>query len=78
MWLLRQHRQHEYRLDLLSESIGQDPRQVERWLQGYNWNGAGRDPVAIKAINIVTIDEVGVYFGDAGLLERLYPLEVDE
>jgi hypothetical protein len=78
MWLLRQHRQHEYRLDLLSESIGQDPRQVERWLQGYNWNGAGRDPSPVQAINIVTVDEVGVAFGDAGLLERLYPLEVDE
>jgi hypothetical protein len=47
-------------------------------LQGYNWNGAGRDPSPVQAINIVTVDEVGVAFGDAGLLERLYPLEVDE
>lgn len=78
MWLLRQHRQHEYRLDVLSQAIGQDPRRVERWLNGYNWNGAGRDPSPVQAINIVTIDEIGIAFDDPGLLARLYPLEVDE
>ena len=44
MWLLRQYRQHGYNIGELAEDIGQDPSRVRRWLDGFQWNGAGRDP----------------------------------
>jgi hypothetical protein len=58
--------------------MGQDFRRVERWLQGFNWDGVGRDPVPVRAINIDVLDEIAVALDDPGLLERLYPLEVEE
>lgn len=78
MWLLRQHRLRNYETQMLAEEMGQDVRRVEAWLQGFNWNGLGNDPVPIRAINIATLDEIAVALGDPGFLERAYPLEVDE
>ena len=78
MWLLRQHRLRNYETQMLAEEMGQDVRRVEAWLQGFNWNGAGNDPVPVRAINIATLDEIAVALGDPGFLERAYPLEVEE
>lgn len=78
MWLLRYYREHGYNLDELCEDIGVEPRQVTRWLNGYDWVGAGRDPSAVRSIDIVSVDKVGVAVNDPGLLERLYPLLIDE
>ena len=78
MWLLRQHRLRNYETAQLADEMGQDIRRVERWLQGYNWNGVGRDPVPVLAINIDVLDEIAVALGDPGFLERVYPLETDE
>jgi hypothetical protein len=46
-------------------------------MNGYKWNGAGRDPVPIRVIDIDTVDKIGVAIGDGGLLERLYPFDVE-
>lgn len=78
MWLMRQYRQHDYNLGDLAKHIGQDPSRVRRWLDGYLWNGTGRDPEPIRSIYIANIDKIGVAVGDPGLLERLYPLEADD
>lgn len=78
MWLLRQYRQHDYNVGELAEDMGQDSSRVKRWLDGFQWNGAGRDPTPIRAIDVSTVDTIGVAIGDGGLLERLYPLEVDD
>lgn len=78
MWLLRKHRETGYNLSELATSVGQDESRVKRWLDGYQWNGAGRDPLPIRAIDVGTVDAIGVAMDDTGLLERLYPLEADE
>ena len=78
MWLMRQHRQHGYDTGALAEDIGMDSTRTKKWLDGFIWNGAGRDPDPIRAIDIGTVDKIGVAMGDPGLLERLYPLEVDD
>lgn len=77
MWLLRQHRLRNYETQALADEMGQNINRVERWLQGYNWDGVGRDPVPVRAINIDTLDAIAVALGDPGLLERMYPLEVE-
>jgi len=75
MWLMRQNRLHEYNTTQLAEEIGQDASRVGRWLQGFEWNGAGRDPTPIRSIEIKVVDAIGVAIDDPGLLTRLYPLE---
>jgi hypothetical protein len=50
---------------------------VDRWLDGFLWTGAGRDPEPIRAINLATVDQISMAMGDSGLLSRLYPLEDD-
>lgn len=75
MWLLRQHRNREYDARKLAADIGRDERKVGEWLQGYRWSVAG--PVPIKAINVQTVDEIGVTIDEPGLLWDLYPLEVE-
>ena len=77
MWLLRRFREGGYDLDALAKEMGHDPSRVRRWLDGYMWNGAGRDPDPIRAIDLGTIDRISVNMGDPGLLERLYPLEAE-
>ena len=77
MWLLRKHRETGYNVGELAQAVDQDPSRVKRWLDGFMWNGAGRDPDPIRAIDIGTVDAIGVAMDDPGLLERLYPLEVD-
>lgn len=77
MWLLRQYRLRNYDLAALAEEMGQDGSRVRRWLDGFYWNGTGRDPEAIRTITIATLDEIAVALDDPGLLERLYPLETD-
>ena len=78
MWLLRQHREHGYVLDELAKEMGKDHSQVTRWINGYMWNGAGRDPEPIRFIRLSVVDEISIAIGDPGLLERLYPFEVDD
>lgn len=78
MWLLRKNRETGYNIDELSEWIGQDPSRVQRWLNGYQWNGAGRDPEPVLSVHITTVDAVAVKVGDTGLLERLYPLSTED
>ena len=77
MWLLRKHRETGYNVGELAQAVEQDPSRVKRWLDGYMWNSAGRDPDPIRAIDVGTVDAIGVAMNDPGLLERLYPLEVD-
>ena len=78
MWLMRQYRQHNYSTSELADAIGIDSSRVRKLLDGFYWNGTGNDPVPIRAIDIGTIDTIAVAMEDPGLLERLYPLEVDE
>ena len=78
MWLLRKYREHGYVLEDLADKIGKDPSRTKRLIDGYMWNGAGLDPDPIRFIRLSFVDEVGVAIGDPGLLERLYPFEVDE
>lgn len=78
MWLLRRYREHGYVLDELAKEIGKDPSRTKRLVDGYMWNGAGLDPDPIRFIRLSFVDEVGVAVGDPGLLERLYPFEMDE
>ena len=78
MWLLRYHREHGYNLEQLCDDINVEPRQVKRWLDGFDWVGVGRDPTAVRSIDIVSVDKVGIAVDDPGLLERLYPLLIDE
>ena len=75
MWLLREHRMRGYETKKLAEDIGQDARKVSDWLQGFVWNGEGREPRPIRAINVTTIDNIAIALEDPGLLYRLYPLE---
>jgi hypothetical protein len=74
MWLLRQHRIRGYEVAALASEIGQDESRVRRWLDGFQWNGAGRDPTPIRSIKLTTVDEIAVALEDPGLLERLYPV----
>jgi len=78
MWLLRQYRQHGYNVTTLAQEMGQDEARVRRWLDGYMWNGVGRDPEPIRSISIANVDQIAVAMEDPGLLSRLYPLEVDD
>jgi hypothetical protein len=78
MWLLRQYRQHGYSGVVLADQMQVDERQIRRWIDGYEWNGVGRDPTPIRAIDLGTVDKISVLMNDPGLLERLYPLEVDD
>lgn len=78
MWLLRQYREHGYVLDTLAKEIGMDPSRTRRFLDGYMWNGAGRNPDPIRHIRLSTVDKIGAAIGDPELLERLYPLEVED
>jgi hypothetical protein len=77
MWLLRQYRQYGYNSSELAREMGQDEARVRRWLDGFLWTGAGRDPEPIRAINLATVDQISMAMGDSGLLSRLYPLEDD-
>lgn len=76
MWLLRQYRFHDYNLDILAADIGQDPRRVKRWLDGYEWNGARNAPIPIRAINKETVIAIGDNIHEPRLLEDLYPGEL--
>jgi hypothetical protein len=78
MWLLRRHRESGYNVSDLADEIGFDHSQVTSWLNGYKWNGAGRDPAPMRSIKLSTVDEVAVALGDPGLVERLYPLLVED
>jgi hypothetical protein len=78
MWLLRRHREGGYNTQELADEIGFDHSQVTSWLNGYKWNGAGRDPAALRSIKLSTVDKVAVKLEDPGLVERLYPLLIDE
>jgi len=73
MWLLRQHRLLDYDTKALANAIGQNDARVNRWLQGYEWNGTGYDPSPVRSIHISTVDQIAVRIDDPGLLERLYP-----
>ena len=73
MWLLRQHRLRKYNTNKLAEDMGHDASRVSRWLQGFEWNGTGRDPSPVRSIDAYIVDEIGVKMEDPGLLERLYP-----
>jgi hypothetical protein len=77
MWLLRRHRESGYDVARLADDIGRDHSQVSRWLQGYQWNGAGLDPEPLRSISLATVDEVAVALNDPGLVTRLYPLLVE-
>lgn len=78
MWLLRKHREGGYNTAQLADEIGFDHSQVTSWLNGYKWNGAGRDPAPLRSIKLSTVDEVAVKLEDPGLVERLYPLLYDD
>lgn len=78
MWLLRQHRESGYNLSGLAMKIGVDEKQIRRWIDGFEWTGVGRDPVPIRTVAILTVDKIGIAMEDPGLLERLYPLAVDD
>jgi len=75
MWLLRMYRVHDYNLDNLAFDIGREPRQVKRWLDGYEWNGSRGVPVAIRSINKENVISIGDAVGEPRLLEELYPGE---
>ncbi|HWI67255.1 MAG TPA: hypothetical protein VNS88_02550 [Nitrospiraceae bacterium] len=74
MWLLRLHRESGYNLRELAEQLGHDERQVYRWLNGFEWNGAGRDPTPIRSVKLVIVDNISVRMEDPGLIDRLYPV----
>lgn len=74
MWLLRQHRQSGYDLTTLAETVGYDESLLRRWMQGFQWNGAGRDPSPIRSIKFETVDNISVRLEDPGLIDRLYPV----
>jgi len=78
MWLLRRHREGGYNTQELADEIGFDHSQVTSWLNGYKWNGAGRDPAALRSIKLSTVDAVSVTLNDPGLVARLYPLLIEE
>jgi hypothetical protein len=78
MWLLRRHREGGYNIVQLAEEIGQDDARVGRWLRGFEWNGAGRDPTPLRSIRLSTVDAVSVALNDPGLVSRLYPLLIEE
>jgi hypothetical protein len=78
MWLLRRHREGGYDILELAEEIGQDDARVGRWLRGFEWNGAGRDPTPLRSIRLSTVDAVAVALEDPGLVARLYPLLIEE
>jgi predicted RNase H-like nuclease (RuvC/YqgF family) len=78
MWLLRANRESDYNTVELAARIGQDEAKVRRWLDGFQWNGAGRDPDPINSIKLSTVDSIGVAWGDGGLVQRLYPLEGED
>jgi len=74
MWLLRLNRESGYNLRQLSEALGHDERQVYRWLNGFEWNGAGRDPTPIRSVSLIIVDNISVKMEDPGLIDRLYPV----
>ena len=74
MWLLRQHRESGYDLKQLAEQVGYDDSQISRWMQGFHWNGVGRDPAAIRSIKLSIVDEIATRLEDPGLMDRLYPV----
>ena len=78
MWLLRKNRESGYNTSELAFRMGQDEARVRRWLDGYQWNGAGRDPSPIRVITIGVVDEIAIALDDPGLLDRLYPLESED
>jgi hypothetical protein len=78
MWLLRTHREGGYNVQQLADRIGRDHTQVQRWLNGFQWNGAGRDPVPFRSIQLKIVDEVSVALNDPGLVTRLYPLLIED
>jgi hypothetical protein len=78
MWLLRQYRQHGYNSSALAQAMDQDEARVRRWLGGFLWTGAGRDPEPIRAITLATVDQIAIAMGDSGLLSRLYPFADDD
>jgi predicted RNase H-like nuclease (RuvC/YqgF family) len=73
MWLMRQHRLRDFDLTALAEEMNQDASRVRRWLDGFQWNGAGRDPIPIRSIKLTTVDDISVALEDPGLIDRLYP-----
>jgi hypothetical protein len=76
MWLLRRFRVHGYSLDRLAADIGQDPRRVKRWIDGFEWNGIQNSPIPIRAINKETVIAIGDNIEEPRLLQDLYPGEL--
>jgi hypothetical protein len=77
MWLLRMNRESGYNTVEIAAKIGVNESRVRHWLDGYEWKGTGRDPNAMRSIKLETVDKVAIALGDPGLVERLYPLELE-
>lgn len=76
MWLLEFHRMNDYSVPKVAALIGHSERQVYRWLNGYDRNGA-RAPVPVRSINVETVRNVGNAIDEPRLLENLYPSQVE-